>query len=99
MYSVPICEQSTTINIDRDKKECDIYTSDTTMMTKLDKLCEKAPNFYRLESTSIIDDVIVDKCYIIMDKSLISFRNGKIVLSEEQKQKRAEQMRNLRKTK
>ena len=91
--SISLEEQSTTINIDRDKKECSIYTSDTTMMTRLDKLCIKAPNYYVLENVGRIAGEIVDKCYIVKDKSLISFRGGKVKLSEEQKQERAERMR------
>ena len=34
---VPIYEQETTISFSRDEDFADIYTSDTTMMTKYDK--------------------------------------------------------------
>ena len=36
-----ITEQETTINIFRDSDTIRIYTSDTTMMTKLDKLAKR----------------------------------------------------------
>ncbi len=36
-----ITEQETTVNIYRDSDTIRIYTSDTTMMTKLDKLVGK----------------------------------------------------------
>ena len=91
--SIAINEQETVINIFRDKKECYIWTSDSTMITKLDKLCEKAPDYYVLENAGRITGEIVDKCYIVKDKSLISFRSGKVVLTDEQKQIRAERMR------
>ncbi len=94
--SVPINEQSTTINIDRNREYCDIWTNDTTMITRLDKLCLKSPNFYKLENIGRVDGEIVDKAYIVKDKSLISFRSGKLVLSDEQKRLRAERMLNAR---
>lgn len=97
--SIPIDEQSTTINIDRDKQECDIWTNDSTMITRLDKLCNKAPAYYELVNIGKVNGEIVDKCYIVKDKSLISFRSGKIILSDEQKQARAEIMRNAKKNK
>lgn len=36
--SVAMNEQETVIHFGRDSEECEIYTSDTTVMTKLDKL-------------------------------------------------------------
>ena len=97
--SIPINEQETTINIYRDRSECDIWTSDTTMMTKLDRLCEKSPQYYKLVEVGNISGVITDKDYRIKDKSLISFRSGKVVLSDEQKQERAERMQKNRESK
>ena len=42
-----IAEQETSISIMRDSDICTVYTSDTTVMTKLDKLAEseKAPHW------------------------------------------------------
>lgn len=39
--SVAMNEQETVIRFGRDSEECEIYTSDTTVMTKLDKLASK----------------------------------------------------------
>lgn len=97
--SVSLQEQETTINIFRDRQECNIWTSDITVMTKLDKLCEKSPEYYRLVEVGKCDGDIVSKDYIVTDKCLISFRGGKVVLSEEQKQARAERMRNYHNSK
>lgn len=38
--SVAVAEQETVICISRDSEECTVYTSDSTMMTKLDKLAK-----------------------------------------------------------
>lgn len=92
--SVILQEQETTINIYRDRQECHIWTSDSTMITKLDKLCDKSPDFYKLDEVGKIENDIVSKDYIVTDKNLISFRSGRVILSEKQKQARAERMRN-----
>lgn len=39
--NVPLYEQETTILFLRDEKTAQIYTSDTTQMTRLDKLCDE----------------------------------------------------------
>lgn len=91
--SISLSEQETTINFSRDKKECEVWTSDTTVMTKLDKLCKESPNNYRIDAIGEIDGETVDKCYIISDKKLVSFRSGRIVLSDAEKEARAERMR------
>lgn len=94
--SIPINEQETTINFSRDEQGLELWTNDSTVITKMDKLCEKAPNYYKLVSVSKIDGEIVDKAYEVSDKTLLSFRSGKIILSEEQKQQRAERMKKMR---
>ena len=70
-------EQETTINILRSEDGAEIYTSDTTMMTKLDKLCKTSPEFYRLESYVESYGKTVGKLYKVEDKKLISFRGKK----------------------
>ena len=46
--SVSDSEQEVNINFIRDEDYVTIYTSDTTYMTKLDKLCKTSPNMYSL---------------------------------------------------
>lgn len=94
-YSVPTEEQETTINFSRSDKTAYIWTSDTTVMTKLDKLCETAPEYYQLRKAGKVDGSVVDKDYIVTDKSLISFRSGhaKRELTEEQRKALADKAR------
>lgn len=46
--SVSVLEQEVCINFTRDEGFATIYTSDTTYMTKLDKLCKTSPDMYSL---------------------------------------------------
>jgi len=86
--SVSISEQEVHINFMRDEDFATIYTSDTTYMTKLDKLCKASPDMY-----SLISDTGRGKTYRLEDKTLISFRAKKRELSEEQKIAAGERMR------
>ena len=90
-------EQETTINFSRTQDAVDVWTSDKTVMTKLDKLCNSAPGFYKLiaEHKAQDDDgAIISKEYRISDKRMLSFRSMKRTynLTEEQKRKRAEHL-------
>lgn len=88
--SVSISEQEVCINFMRDEDFATIYTSDTTYMTKLDKLCKTSPDMY-----SLLSDTGRGKTYRVEDKTLISFRAKKIKreLTEEQKLAAGERMR------
>ena len=88
---VEICEQETTITIARDGRGARIWSSDTVMIAKLDKLCKTSPENYRLEKIGYFEDgSIANKFYFIADKDLLKFRARKRVLSEEQKAAYAE---------
>jgi len=86
--SIPIYEQEVHISFMRDEDFATIYTSDTTYMTKLDKLCKTSPDMY-----SLIADTGRGKTYRVEDKTLISFRAKKREMSEEQKIAAGERMR------
>lgn len=86
--SVSVSEQEVCINFMRDEDFATIYTSDTTYMTKLDKLCKTSSDMYTL-----ISDTGRGKTYRVEDKNLISFRAKKRELSEEQKLAAGERMR------
>ena len=86
--SVSISEQEVCINFMRDENFATIYTSDTTYMTKLDKLCKASPDMY-----SLLSDTGRGKMYRLEDKTLISFRAKKKELSEEQKIAAGDRMR------
>ncbi len=80
---VSISEQEVNINFMRDEDHATIYTSDTTYMTKLDKLCGTNPDMH-----SLIADTDRGKTYRVEDKTLISsaqrkenyLRNRKLLL-------------------
>lgn len=86
--SVSISEQEVCINFMRDEDFATIYISDTTYMTKLDKLCKTSPDMY-----SLIADTGRGKTYRVEDKTLISFRTKKRELTEEQKIAAGDRMR------
>jgi hypothetical protein len=99
---VPLNEQETVIQFAREGKECRIWTSDSTMITKLNKLCKSSPNYYKLtKKTKTQDGELAGNYYTLSDKSLLSLRSIKksIVLTEEQKQILADRMRNINKNK
>ena len=45
-YSLPSAEQETVVNFMRGEDFATVSTSDSTMKTKFDKLCENSPGFY-----------------------------------------------------
>ena len=95
MINITLEEQETTINFSRTQDAASVWTSDRTVMTKLDKLCVTAPDFYKLIAEhKAQDDVgaIVSKEYRISDKRMLSFRSMKRNLTEEQKRERAERL-------
>ena len=88
MISISVDEQETTISFCRADACAKIWTSDRTMFTKLDRLCEKSENYSSKEQKDK-DGNLIAKEYYIKDKSLISFRSNKIILTDEQKRERA----------
>lgn len=89
-------EQETTISFSRDGKEADVWTSDITMMTKLDKLCSDSPNEYKcIEVGRSLDGLLTNKRYTIKNKRLLSFRSGTVKrnMTEEQRAKAAERLK------
>lgn len=87
--NVSILEQETTISFARNEEFAKIWTSDSTIMTKLDKLVIRDPKNWQCEIQKDKDGDIVAKVYTVQKKKLISFRAEQI-LSEEEKQRRTE---------
>lgn len=85
-------EQETTINFQRVGNKATVWTSDTTVMNKLDKLCEKSDDYVLLETgVAKLGGELISKTYEVNDKTLISFRSRKIKrertpMSDEQRQ-------------
>lgn len=59
-------------------------------ITRLDKLCEKSPDYY-----SLVTDTGRGKIYRVSDKRLISFRSAKREMTDEQKKAAGERMRKM----
>jgi len=98
---IPVNEQETTINFARDGKTASIYTSDSTVMTKLDKLAAQKDSSYRVVELHTLSGTVVAKTYECGSKRLISFRAGgrKSTMSEEQRKAAAERLRIAREKK
>ena len=81
-------EQETHINFSRDDKRAEIYTSDTTVMTKLNKLIESPGTEWKLERVSKSkNNVLIGKTYSC-PVEFISFRtkrSSRIYSAEERK--------------
>ena len=72
-------EQETVINFPRRENYAIVWTSDTTVMTKLDGLCEKSEQYVLVETgRSKLGGEVISKTYKVKDKTLISFRAKKM---------------------
>lgn len=92
--NVPLEEQETVIQFNRTDDYATIYTSDSTMITKLDKCCIEAPEFYKLQKEDHLRDGSVSgKTYILSDRKMLSFRKSKRVYSEEERKMLGERLR------
>lgn len=88
--STSISEQETTINFARQDGYATIWTSDRTVMTRLDKLVKESPEYWRLQEEACDKfGELISKTYRLQDKRLISFRKARMVLSDEAKEARA----------
>ena len=93
--SVQIEEQETCVNFLREDSRAVIYTSDTTMMTKLNKLVETAGTEWRKEMETHLQRTgeligVFYSCPV----ELISFRSKRVKrnYSDEQRQKIVERL-------
>lgn len=89
--SLSIAEQETHVSYMRDEPFALIYTTDSTQMTRFDKLCASSPDMYTL-----VSDTGRGKTYKVADKKLVSFRAKKREMSDEQKKAAGERMRKSR---
>lgn len=97
-------ERETHIYISYRGKEAKIETTDRFMMAKLDKLCEKKPENWKLEEVQTVlyqkDDGSKERRitgkYYSCSIDCINIRAGKREMSEEQRQELAERMAKLR---
>ena len=96
MASMPVAEQETTISYCREEETANIWTTDRTVMTKLDRLVDKAPENYAVVKIYMgaDDGLVYAKTYTIKDKGLVSFRprRPQLKLTEEMKKERVRRM-------
>ena len=92
-------EQETTINYRRCDDHAEVWTSDLTVMTRLDKLCENSDMYECIDIARSRFGELLSKTYRIKDKSLISFRSNKVKreLTDEQKEELRQRFQNVRK--
>ncbi len=97
--SLEIEEQETHINFNREDTRAEIYTSDTTMMTKLNKLIELPETEWKLERESRLqkNNELIGRVYSC-PVEFISFRTKRIsrTYSEDEKKKIAERLQRSR---
>lgn len=89
-YRVPTDEQETVIQFDRNGSVCYVYTTDSTVMTKLDKIHKRVKQDY-VNGKPIV-------AYYEFDKKLISFRKRitKNNQTKEQRKRASDRMKKLR---
>lgn len=84
-------EQETVIQFDRAQDEMSIWTSDTTVMTKLDKIYPR----YRVQK----QNRHVWAVEYLVPKRLLTFRSGKNKVSDTTKKARSDAMKTINKKK
>lgn len=89
-------EQETVINFGRNDEMVTCWTSDSTWMTKMDKLIEKNPEEFKCTKEETIDGQVVQKRYEF-PKKYVSIRSKSVKreLTEEQKQEYAERAKKM----
>ena len=88
-------EQETTIQYSRDSKELHLYTSDNTVVTKMNRLLNTPGTSWRLEKTTYLDGEPTGYFFVCEDKSLITLRAKKTEskqLTEEEIQDRTNRL-------
>ena len=92
--NIPLDEQETVIHFMRGEDFATISTTDSTMITKMDKLCRSNPDMYWLKS-----DDGYSKIYKCRDKSMVSLRSKKREVTDEQRKAAGERMKKYQATK
>ena len=69
-----ISEQETTIQYSRDSKELHLYTSDNTVVTKMNRLLNTPGTNWRLEKTTYLDGEPTGYFFVCEDKKAISLK-------------------------
>lgn len=87
-------EQETVINFGRNDETVTCWTSDSTWMTKMDKLIEKNPEEFKCTKEETIDGQVVQKRYEFPKKYVsIRSKSRSANLTDEQRKKLADRFR------
>lgn len=89
-FHVPLNEQETVVNYGRTEADMTIYTTDSTVMTKLDKAVKGG--LYEVIELHKVKGKVIGKTYKA-SKRLLSFRTKEKVMTEEQKKELAERFK------
>lgn len=81
-----------------DSDKATVYTTDTTMLTKLHKLVKKAPEEWRLVDQGTVNGIVISETFEC-PKKLISLRSIPRVITEEQRQAASERLKKAWKNK
>lgn len=89
-------EQETVINFGRNDETVTCWTSDSTWMTKMDKLIEKNPEEFKCTKEETIDGQVVQKRYEF-PKKYVSIRSKSVKreLTKEQRQEYVERAKKM----
>lgn len=98
IMKIPVNEQETVINFTRDSDKATVYTTDTTMLTKLHKLTKKNPEEWRLVDQDTVNGIVISETFECPNK-LISLRAILRVMTEEQRYAEAEILKKVMKNK
>ena len=93
---IALDEMETTISFSRTGAHAEVWTCDTTMYTRFDKLCKESPAMYTCtEEARNRNGELLSKTYRIADKSMLTFRTKKksFMLTAEEKAERARRLR------
>jgi hypothetical protein len=96
---IALDEMETTISFSRTGAHAEVWTSDTTMHTRFDRLCKESPAMYTCtDEARNRNGELLSKTYRIADKSMLTFRTKKksFVLTEEEKAERAKRFEKVR---
>lgn len=85
-------EQETTITYARDGTTATVWTSDTTVMTKLDKMAKESSDWKLIKEEKINGDIVAKRYEVA--KELISYRTKKVnrTMTDEQRRQAAERL-------
>ena len=98
-YNLSKYEQEVVINFNAGEDAADLYTANTALIRKMDKLVEQNPEQFRLIRVDKCPGEIVSKRYLFPKRFIsIRSRDRESTMTEEQRQQASERMKQLKRT-